>query len=153
MSLSDTDRTIPCHTIPHPEGSFQINFLSMPVSSVWSLPPVFHTKNLLTLLCLQYYYMRSPSQFSRCDHSKILDSVYRSLSYNLSVFIHSNINLVPLRHKTYYKKQSILKNPQPRFLSQCQRPYITSIEHERKIRVLYILILNNNLENTRFSTG
>jgi len=153
MSLSETDRTSPCHTIPHPEGPFQTIFPSMPVSSMWSLTPVLHAKGLLPLLHLQYYYMRSPSQFSRCDHSKILDKAYRSLSYNLRVCIHSTLNIVLLRHKTYYKKQSILKNPQPTFISQCQRHNFTSMEHNRNSRVLYILILNNNLEYIIFSTG
>ena len=60
----------------------------------------------------------------------ILGEVYRSLSSSLCSFLHS-CYLVPLRTK-YSPQHPILKQPQPTFLPQCQRPSFTPIQNNRQ---------------------
>ena len=56
----------------------------------------------------------------------IFGEEYRSLSSSSCSFLHSPVNVIPLRPK-YSPQHPILKYPQSTFLPQCQRPSFTPI--------------------------
>jgi hypothetical protein len=94
-------------------------------------PSGFHTKSLYKTL-LTPIQATCPANliFLNSITGTILGEQYRSLSSSLCTFLHP-CNLVPLRLK-YSPQHPILQQPEPTFLSQCERPSSTPFPNNRK---------------------
>ena len=114
------------------------------------LPSGLHTKSLLTLLLLQYLLHAQPIYiFSMWSPKKHWVVKYRVLSYNLNSFIHSPFTSPVL--DTNNITNAIFSNTLSLHSYLNIRDHIShTYTTTGKFIVLYILILNENLEAIRF---
>ena len=90
-------------------------------------PSGFPTKSLYTPLLSPYVLHAPPISF----FSILSPEKYWVKSSSSCSFLHSPCYLVSLRPK-YSPQHPILKNPQPRFLPQCERPSFIPIKNKRQ---------------------
>jgi hypothetical protein len=76
-------------------------------------------------------YLPCPSNSSRFYHPHNIGWEVQIMKFLIMKFSRFNDYRFPLRHK-YSLQQSILKHPQPMFLTQGQRPSFTPIQNKRQ---------------------
>ena len=113
--------------IPLPEIRLNIILPSTPGPSKWSLTLRFLSL-YTTLLSPNTLYMPRPSHSSRVVHSNNICWGVRIIKLLNKQFSPLPCHLVPLRLK-YLPQHPILRQPQPTFLPECERPSFTPMQY------------------------